>query len=228
MQEKGLTSYSHSGPPLLHQNNGSAIGIKLRKANVFASLAQFVSSQGITNESARFFSAFAQIVWQLTRNTNLSLLGVHKVPRAPGQSICLGALSFPISVHKHNSISEASVEEDSPRSRQRHKSDGAVSLMLNSEIDDDTNVGAWIEAKTSNPGHLQWAFTMSDTPEDAIGYGLSVGGMLQGPKSLKQFQVETYLNMKFGGRFNLQPGLVCVKDGVTQFSAFMIRSSWSL
>lgn len=230
-QEKGLTSYSDFGPPLLHQNNGGAIGITVRKTNVAASLAQFVSGYGMQvngDELACSLSIFGQIVWQLSRNTKLSLLGVHRESRAPGQNISLGALAFPASIFKRNRFSETSVEEDSPRSRQRHNSDGSVSLMLNSEIDDSTKIGGWIETKTSNPGHLQWAVTMSDTPEDEFGWGLTLGGLLQGPKSLEHFQVETYLNMNFGRRFTLQPGLVYVKDGVTQFPALMIRSSWSL
>lgn len=230
-QEKGLTSYSDFGPPLLHQNNGGAIGITVRKTNVAASLAQFVSGNRMqvnADESTCSLSTFGQIVWQLSRDTKLSLLGVHRESRSPGQNISLGALACPVSIFKRNRFSETSIEEDNPRSRQRHNSDGSVSLMLNSEIDDSTKIGGWIETKTSNPGHLQWAVTMSDAPEDEFGWGLTLGGLLQGPKSLEHFQVETYLNMNFGRRFTFQPGLVYVKDGVSQFPALMIRSSWSL
>lgn len=216
LQERGLTSYSDSGPPLLYQLNGGAIGITMRKMNIVASLARFVSDTS---------SMFGQIVWQLSSNTKLSLLGVRRDSRTSGQNINLGALAFPISRFTRNRVSEMSGEEDSTRSRPRHNS---MSLMFSSEIEEGAKVGGWIETNGSDPRHLQWAVTMSDTPEDELGWGLTVGGLLQGPKNLEHFQVETYLNMNFGGRFTLQPGFVYAKDSATQFPALMIRSSWSL
>ncbi|XP_057987584.1 uncharacterized protein LOC110655912 [Hevea brasiliensis] len=39
-QKKGLTDLSCVGPPLLNQPNGSTIGLKVRKSNVTASMAQ--------------------------------------------------------------------------------------------------------------------------------------------------------------------------------------------
>lgn len=230
-QERGLTRYSDFEPPLLHQHHGSAVGITMRKMNVVASLAQFFSGFGMqvnADELACSMSTFGQIAWQLSRNTKLSLSGVHRKSRVTGQNINLGALAFPVSIFKRNRFSETSVEEDSPRSRQRHNWDATVSLMLNSEIDDSVKIGGWIESKSSNPGHLEWAVTMSDLPEDELGWGLSCGGVLQGPKRLEHFQVETFLNMNFGKRFRLQSGVVYVKDGVMQFPAVMIRSNWSL
>ncbi|KAH6832872.1 hypothetical protein C2S53_014383 [Perilla frutescens var. hirtella] len=227
-QERGLTRYSDFGPPLLLQHHGSAIGITLRKMNVVASLAQFISGFGMQVNAdglACSSSTFGQIIWQLSTNTNLSLLGVHRESRASGQNISLGALAFPASIFKRNKFSETSMEEED---RPRHSSDSSVSLMLTSEIDDCAKIGGWIESKRSNPGHLEWAVTMSDTPEDELGWGLSLGGVLQGTKRLEHFQVETFLNMNFGKRFRLQPGFVFVKDGVTQFPALMIHSSWSL
>lgn len=231
MQERALTNYSEFGPPLLNQHNGSAIGIMVRKTNVVASLAQFVSGIGMQVNSDRLacsLSTFGQVVWQLSRNTKLSLLGVHRESRASGQNISLGALALPVSILKRNRFSETSVEEDSPTSRERRNLDGSIALMLNSELDDSTRIGGWIETKNSNPRYLQWAVTMSDTPEDEFGWGLTLGGLVQGPKSLEHFQVETFLNLKFGKRFTLQPALLYVKDGATQFPALILRSSWSL
>ncbi|KAG8377956.1 hypothetical protein BUALT_Bualt08G0087700 [Buddleja alternifolia] len=223
-QERALTDYSEFGPPLLNQHNGSAIGIKVRKSNMVASLAQFVNSSGI----ARSFSTFGQIVWQLSGSTNLSLLGVHKESRPSNQNISLGALSLPVSIFERNRLTESSMVEDSPMSSEIRISDGSIALTLNSEIDDSTRIGGWIETKNSNPRYLQWAVTMCDTPEDELGWGLTLGGLLQGPKNWEHFQVETFLNLNFGKKFKLQPSLVFVKDGATQFPTMMLRSSWSL
>lgn len=106
LQERALTSYSDSGPPLLYQPNVGAIGITVRKMNIVASMARFLSDSS---------STFGQIVWQLSRNTNLSLLGVHRELRPSGQNISLGALAFPIRIFKRNKFSEMPAEEDSSR-----------------------------------------------------------------------------------------------------------------
>ncbi|KAL3843407.1 hypothetical protein ACJIZ3_000810 [Penstemon smallii] len=44
-------------------------------------------------------------------------------------------------------------------------------------------IGGWIETKNSNASCLQWAVTMSGTPEDEFGWGLTLEGLLQGPNS---------------------------------------------
>ncbi|KAI3464801.1 hypothetical protein Pfo_021464 [Paulownia fortunei] len=230
-QERALTNYSEFGPPLLNQHNGSAIGVMVRKSNVVASLAQFVSGLGMQVNSAGIacsLSTFGQVVWQLSGSTKLSLLGVHRESRPSGQNVSVGALALPVSIFKRNRFSETSVEEDSPTSRERRNLDGSIALMLNSELDESTRIGGWIETKNSNPRYLQWAVTMCDIPEDEFGWGLTLGGLVQGPKHLEHFQVETFLNLNFGKRFKLRPALLYVKDGATQFPALMLRSSWSL
>ncbi|KAL3845344.1 hypothetical protein ACJIZ3_002747 [Penstemon smallii] len=230
-RERALTDYSEFGPPLLNQHNGGAIGIMVRKSNVVASFAQFVSGLEMQVNYAgisRSLSTFGQVVWQLSRSTKLSILGVHKESRLSSQNVSLGALAFPVEINKNNIISETSVEEDSPTSRADRTLDGSIALMFESELAEDTRIGGWIETKNSNPNHLQWAVTMTDTPEDEFGWGLTLGGLLQGPNSWDHFQVESFLNINFGKRFKLQPALIYVKDGATQFPALMLRSTWSL
>ncbi|GFP99578.1 hypothetical protein PHJA_002101900 [Phtheirospermum japonicum] len=225
-QETSLSDYAEFGPPLLNQQNGSAIGIIARKSNVVASLAQFVSGVGTQANScrvARTLSTFGQVVWQLTGNTKLSLLGVHTASRPSGPNVSLGAFALPVSLFKRNRFSDTYVEED-----ERRNLGGSLALMLNTELEEGTRIGGWIETRNSDPRQLQWAVTMCDAPEDEFGWGLSLGGLLQGPKSLEHFQVETYLNLNVGKRFKLQPAVVYVKDGSTQFPALMLRSSWSL
>lgn len=231
LQERGLTDFSEFGPPLLNQYAGSGIGIMVRKLNVVASLAHFVSNLGLQLNSpgiTNFSSTFGQVVLQLPGNMKLSLLGMHRQPSSSSQTIDLGAFAFPVSIFKHNSLLDTSVEEYNPRSDKRLKSDGSIALMLDSECNESTRIGGWVQMKNSNPGHSQWAVTIRDTPEEEFGWGLTVGGFLQGPKNLERFQVETFLNLNFGSRFKLQPAILYVKDGVTQFPAIMLRSSWSL
>ncbi|XP_051139664.1 uncharacterized protein LOC127257329 isoform X2 [Andrographis paniculata] len=231
-QHDALTEYSEFGPPLLNQNIGSGIGVMVRKLNMVATLAQFVSSLGLAQfhspEATRFSTTFGQVVLQLSRNTKLSLLGMRRDSLLVSQTFNLGPFTFPVSILKHSRFSATTDEEESPRSSGRFMIDGSVALMIDSDLDESTRLGGWIEMKNSNPGYSQWAVTMRDTPEDEFGWGLTVGGSLQGPKSLEHFQFETFLNLNFGTRFKFQPAIVYVKDGAIQFPAIMLRSSWSL
>lgn len=233
-KKKALTNYSSLGPPLLNQHNGSAIGVMVRKTNVVASLAQFVTGLGMHPGSVGFmrcFSTFGQLVCQLPTNTKLSLLGIHQVPKFSTQNVRLGALAMPVGILKHRQVPETSSEASSAAIGTQTAeivSTGSMALMLESELDESTRIGGWLEMKRSNPRYLQWAVSMSDTPEDDFGWGLSLGGLIQGPRSLDHFQVEAFLNFNFGKRFSLQPALVYVMDGATKFPALMLQSSWSL
>ncbi|KAL2523636.1 hypothetical protein Adt_08690 [Abeliophyllum distichum] len=230
-EDRALTDYSSFGPPLLNQHNGSAIGIMVRKSKVVASLAQFFSGLGVHHNSARLtrsLSTFGQVVYQLSPITKLSLLGFHKESRLLSQRVSLGALAIPVSLFEQNISSETSMEEESATTGKGRMLDGSIALMFESERDENTRIGGWIEMKSSNPRYLQWAVTMSDTPEDEFGWGLSLGGLVQGPKNWDHFQVETFLKVNFGKRFKFQPALLYVMDGTTQFPALMFRSTWSL
>ena len=218
----------------MNQHNGSAIGLMVRKSNVVASLAQFVSGLGMHPGSVGFmrcFSTFGQVVFELSRSTKLSLLGIHQVPKISSQKVSLGALSMPIGIFKRHEIPETSSEASTPvigTLTHENVSTGSIALTLESELDESTRIGGWLEMNSSNPKCLQWAVSMSDTPEDEFGWGLSLGGLIQGPIRWDNFQVETFLNFNFSKRFSLQPALVYVMDGSTQFPALMFRSSWSL
>ncbi|CAH2050335.1 unnamed protein product [Thlaspi arvense] len=233
-ERRGLTNYSLSGPPLLNQHNGSGIGITVRKSNFLASLAQFVSVLSLQPGSdgfSRYFSTFGQVVCQISRSTKISLQGVHKGSQLPSQKVNLGALAMPVGIFKRNKVPETALEESvQPVGTMTAENDsrGSIALMLESELDESARIGGWLEMKRSNAKCLQWAVSMRDTPEDDFGWGLSLGGSMQGPKSWEHFQVESFLNFNFGKRFSLQPALVYVMDRTTQFPVLLLRSSWSL
>lgn len=206
----------------------------VRKPNVVASLAQLVSGLGMQTNSAeimRCFSTFGQVVYQLSQSTRISLLGVHRMPKLSNRRPCLGAMTIPVGIIRRRKLSETSVEENGPQIetyKYRDLLDGSIALMLESELDESTRIGGWVEMKQSNTRHLQWAVSMSDTPADEIGWGLSMGGLVQGPRSWDHFQVETFLNFCFGKRFIFQPAVLYIADGSSHFPAFLLRSSWSL
>lgn len=198
-----------------------------------ASLAQFVSpwmppdSAGMTH----CLSTFGQVICQLSRSTKLSLMGLHQVPRSSNQQVRLGSMVVPVSILRHRKVPDISIEASGlslGTASVESCPSGSMALMLEPELDESTWIGGWVEIKKSNKRHLQWAVSMSDTPEDEFGWGLKFGGLVQGPKSWDHFQAEAFLKLNFGKKFSLQPALIYVMDGTTQFPALMLRSSWSL
>lgn len=226
-QDKCLTDYSSYGPPLLHQDHGCAIGLRVKKSNVVASLAQFVVD--LPGSFGHCFSTFGQVVCQLPRSAKLSLFGLHQVPRQRRQAIA-GPLTIPLGIWRSHQHSEELVETSSPVSRTHFEEVGgsSIAVMLESELDESTRVRGWLQMKNENPKHLQWSVSMSDFPEDEIGWGLSLGGTIQGPKGWDHFQVEAFLKFNLGKRLSLQPAFVYLMDGNNQIPALMCRSTWSI
>ncbi|KAJ8439805.1 hypothetical protein Cgig2_029065 [Carnegiea gigantea] len=226
--EKGLTDYSSFGPPLLHENHGGSIGITVKKSDIVASLAQFVVD--LPSSFGHCFSTFGQIVYQFPRSTRLSLFGVYQAIKSRQQAN-LGPLTMPLGIFRCHKHPQTSVETSSPMetSSEANVPAGSVAMMLESELDERTRVQGWVQMKNTNPRHLQWAVSMSDFPEEDIGWALSLGGsMQQHPASWDHFQVEAFLKFNLGRRFSLQPGFVYLMDRGNQMPVLMLRSTWSL
>lgn len=218
------------------QHSGSAIGVTVRKSNVVASLAQSVSGLGMPLGSDGFghcFNTFGQVVCQLPRGIKLSLMGLHQVPKVLNHRLSLGAVTIPVSFLKQHKSPERMVESAAaaPVSLRMNTlempSTGSIALKLESELDDSTKVGGWIEMQNSNYKHLRWAVIVSDNSEDDIGWGVSLSG-IEGPRGWDQYQFESFADLSLGKRFNLKPGVAYVVDGDAKTLALMLRCNWSL
>ncbi|KAL5724710.1 hypothetical protein ACHQM5_007934 [Ranunculus cassubicifolius] len=221
-QERSLTEFSSFGPPMLNQCHGAAMGIMVKQSNIAASLAELVSEIELYPNSSgirQCFTTFGQVIYQLSKGTTLTLLGLHKKVRMPYQQLRLSKFNIPLGSLRRG---EVHVEDDGLGG-----GGGSMGLILESELDESTRAGGWVEVKNSNPRCLQWAVSMSDTPEDEIGWGVSLGGIVQGP-SWDHFQAEAFLKFNMGKRCSLQPGIVYVMDGATRVPALMLRSNWAL
>ncbi|XP_062234059.1 protein FREE1-like isoform X2 [Phragmites australis] len=102
---------------------------------------------------------------------------------------------------------------------------GCIDFEL--KIDEDSRIGAWIEVnKKSNSRSLICALTLSDTPEDNLGWGVS---LRRGTEAKPQrFQVEGFLNIHLGKKAALKPGIVFNVDGRRCTPGLVFQSSWSL
>ncbi|PON73419.1 GDSL esterase/lipase [Parasponia andersonii] len=233
-QGKGLTDISYSGPSLLNQHNGGAVGLMVKQSNFIASLAQFVSRQGMHPDSDSVdhcFSTFGQLLYQLPRGTKLSLMGLLQVPKLSRQPANHGPFTLSLGGYKRQETPERMVEEFVPTvgtSSRGNVPTGSIALMLESEIDEFTKIGGWIELKNSDPKYLKWAASISDDSEELFGWGMKFGGMIEGPSNFDHFQFETYMKFNLGKRFSIKPGVAYIRDGNARATALMLRSNWSL
>ncbi|KAF7829549.1 Clusterin alpha chain like [Senna tora] len=228
-QGKGLTDVSSGGPPLLNLHNGSAIGIMVRKSNIVASLAQLVSGLGKqlgSNTWEKCSSTFGELACQFPGGMKVSLLGLYQVP-LPSSEVKLGSLTFPILSSKPRQVSETAYEVFPLLETRKQFSTGSVALMVESEVDDTTKIGGWVEMNKLNPRSVHWGISMADVSEDSFGWGMSLNGMIGDLASDDLFQVESYLKFNVAHKFCLKPGLVYVADGQTKLAGIMLRSSWS-
>ncbi|XP_012451389.1 uncharacterized protein LOC105773805 isoform X1 [Gossypium raimondii] len=221
-EEKGLTDLSFR-PPMLHQHNGGAIGVTVRRSNIIASLAQ--SFRGMGNEHC--FSTFGQVVCQLPIRLKLSFLGLCRGPKLASRNFRLGALALPVGLSRYLEDVDTVNEEAFMPSDTNAPESGSVAIMLESELDEYQRLGGWIEMKQTNPKILQWAVNLSDTSEDVFGWGVSVGGVVEGPRNWDHFQVESYVKLNLGKRCSLKPGIAYVVDGNSRTLALALRSNCS-
>ena len=219
----------------MSQQNGSAIGVMVKKSNVVASLAQFVSGLRTHQDSdgiEHCFGTFGQVACQLPRGTKVSLLGLLQVPKLTRQPVNHEPFTLSFGGHKHQEVPEQTIEEFVPPPigtvSRGNVSTGSIALMLESEVDEFTKIGGWIEMNNSDPNHLKWAVSLSDDSEDSFGWGMRFSGMNEGRKKFDHFKVESYMKLNLGKRFSIKPGVVYVKDGNAKMTALMLRSNWSI
>ncbi|KAJ4963043.1 hypothetical protein NE237_022982 [Protea cynaroides] len=232
-QGQSLTDFSFR-PPLLNQCHDAAAALLVKGSKVSACLAEFVSGLGSASDSSGIrhcLSTFGQVVYQISKGTKLTLLGIQKMPKSLNQHIGVGFLTLPVGSlrrHKHPEMPTEASSAHITNNVEDNVAVGSIGLMLELDLDESTRIRGWVEMQKSSASYLQWAVTLSDTPEDELGWGLSLGGMIQGPSAWDHFQVEAFLKYNSGKRFNFQPGFVYIMDGTNRVPALMFRSSWSL
>ncbi|KAG2267906.1 hypothetical protein Bca52824_062461 [Brassica carinata] len=235
-QGMNLTEVSELGPPLLNQRNGSAIGLAFRKSNTAASLAQSITNleveQGL-NARSRCLRTFGQVTCHILSGVKLSLLGCHQI-LSPSNSLHhpAGAITLPVSFLRRRI--DMDPESSAPtlemsRSVNHVSSSSSIALKVDSSLmDENTRIGGWIEIQKSGEKQVKWSVSITDKPEDEVGWGMSVGGVVDGSRNHDRFQVESYLKFNIGNGFRLSPGLVYLTNNNGRTIGFMLQSHWSL
>ncbi|CAM8983470.1 unnamed protein product [Rhodiola kirilowii] len=235
LQGRDFMGISSLEPPLMAQHCGGGIGVTAKKSNVTASLAHFVSRvQKIPGSFGlgHCLGTFGRIMCQVSNGTKLSVSGLLQVSKS-SQDISIGPLTIPLQTSQHVETPYTSMELlSSPTATETDDSisHGSIALSLESQLDECSRIGGWIEMQNSNPKHLQWAVSLSDTPENEMGWGLRIGGTAGNHSIWDRFQIEASLKLNIGEtqKFSFQPGLVYIKNGTSHVPAVVLRSHCAL
>ncbi|KAJ1283115.1 hypothetical protein BS78_03G104000 [Paspalum vaginatum] len=183
-------------PPLLVRSHRYAGGLVLRSKNFAVSLAELISVAGRPVNAGEASRVYT---------------GFGQISYQLPDDI---KLTLSAALHGPSAI---------PRKR-KPTAGGCIDLEL--KIDEDSRIGAWIEIKKSNSRLLRWALSLSDTPEDDLGWGVSLRRGTEAKPQL--FQVEGFLNLHLGKKAAIQPGIMFNVDGRRCTPALVFHSSWSL
>uniref|UniRef100_J3MHR0 FYVE-type domain-containing protein n=1 Tax=Oryza brachyantha TaxID=4533 RepID=J3MHR0_ORYBR len=196
-EEHWLANFCSSlRPPLLIKRHNYAAGLILRSKNFAASLAELISAAGKPNNLGEVSRVFTGF----------------------------GQISYQMQNEMKLSMSAALHGPSLVPRKSKPTAGGCFELEL--KFDEDSRIGAWIEIKKVNPRLVRWALTLSETPEDDLGWGVSLRRGTEG--NAERLQLEGFLNFHLGKKATLQPGLMFNIDGRRCAPALVFQSSWFL
>lgn len=215
-------SIPQSLPPVFSEYRGSGAGLEIMGGQVRATLAGLVSE---FDSAKSCLAGFGQLSCERFegRDTKVTLSGMWEIPRKPFQQMKIGMLAVPIFGH---TIRNAPRSHSSTRKPLETIASGSVAVMLETEFDKYTRLGGWVQMEKSFEKYPQWGVSISDTPEDCVGWGLRMGGGFSNQQ--QKVQLEGFLNLNIGDRFSLQPGLVLTRDSSNiKNLGLILHSFWS-
>ncbi|CAN6901778.1 unnamed protein product [Brassica oleracea] len=190
-----------------------------------ASLAQSITSlegeQGLDATNC-CFRTFWQVTCNILRGVKLSLLGCHQLLSPPSNSLrySAGAITVPVSFLRRGFDMEPL---EMSRDMNHVSSSTSIALKLDALMDESTRMGGWVEIQNSRGKQVKWSVSITDKPEDEVGWGMSIGS-----RNHDRFQVESYLKFNIGHGCSLSPGLVYLTNSRERTVGLMLQSHWSL
>ncbi|PKA54041.1 hypothetical protein AXF42_Ash016206 [Apostasia shenzhenica] len=206
-------------PPQFQQCQSCGIGFTVKDSTIAASLAGLVSGTREKDSSVDYIdlSTFFQVLYQPSQEARLAMSAVWRC-RSSTQHLKLGPIALPPSNSKQGTSSST------PSKGVDVSTQASIALMLESQLDGGTNLDGWIEMWKSCPGGLKWGVSLSDSPDDELGWGLKMGGHSEG--HFKQLWMEGFLTFNLGDKAVLQPGILYMVNGNSRTPALLLRSSW--
>ncbi|WVZ59087.1 hypothetical protein U9M48_009287 [Paspalum notatum var. saurae] len=223
------------GPPSFLEHHNCAAGLRIEGSKFTASLAELVfgsggldSGDGGTNR----MTTFGQVSYKPSNDVKLNLSGLWQVCLSSHRFNNLAILAIPLGSLKPEHPGTATTERmvtvrgASPAAR---SAASAIALMADCELYETLRAEGWFQIERCSHGATRWGFTLSDVPDNELGWGVRVGGTAAGTKRQQQLQhldMEGFLNFNLGKGARLQPGLVYARMGEKMTPALFLRSSW--
>ncbi|KAJ1295460.1 hypothetical protein BS78_01G226100 [Paspalum vaginatum] len=220
------------GPPSFLEQHNCAAGLRIEGSKFAASFAELVfGSGGLDSEGGgtNRMTTFGQVSYKPSDDVKLNLSGLWQVCLSSRRFNNLEILAVPIGSLKPATTEQlmVTVQGASPAA---HPAESSVALMVDCELYETLKTEAWfqVERSKSNHGAVRWGFTLSDVPDNELGWGVKVGGTAEGNKTkqLQHLDMEGFLNFNLGKGARLQPGLVYARMGEKMTPALFLRSSW--
>ncbi|KAF8672598.1 hypothetical protein HU200_049285 [Digitaria exilis] len=245
---------SFDGPPSFLEHHNCAAGLRIKGSKFTASFAELIFGSGGLDsggEGTRM-TTFGQLSYKPSNDVKLSLSGLWQICSLSPRFNNLGTLAIPLgSLKGADKPTAGATEEQTELSVKFHRNAGAtshtvessvavhgasdpaahlaqsVALMVDCELHETLKTEGWFQMERSNHGPVRWGFSLSDIPENELGWGVRVGGTAQEEAhQLQHLDLEGYLNFNLGKGARLQPGLVYAKMGEKMSPALFLRSSW--
>ncbi|KAL5224073.1 hypothetical protein ABZP36_010712 [Zizania latifolia] len=198
-------------------------------------------------------TTFGQISYEPANDVKLSLSGLWQVCPPSSRFSNLGALAVPLgSLNPRKTITptppppppvpelpklSVSVEGPprpiSPTLTPMASIGETVTVMVDCDMYETMRAEGWVEMGTAGTAGrrrrgraapVRWGVCLSDCPEHELGWGVRMGGTVEG--ETHRPHVEGFLSFDLGKGGRVQPGLVIATDGDKRTAALVLRSSW--
>ncbi|KAK3153792.1 hypothetical protein QOZ80_2BG0181190 [Eleusine coracana subsp. coracana] len=222
---------SFHGPPSFAEHHNCAACLRIKGSRFTASFAELIfGSEAPDSESggANRMTTFGQVSFEPAKDVKLSLSGIWQACSPTSRFNNLRILAVPAGSLKPGKTAIPVPEAETHLSVevQRSASAPSVALMVDCELYETIKAEGWFQIERSKHRPVRCGFSLSDTPENKLGWGVRMGGTAEGEEhQLHRQHLEGFLNLSFG-KGSLQPGLVYAMEGDKWTPALFLRSSW--
>lgn len=221
---------SFHGPPSFSEHHNCAAGFRIKGSRFTASFAELLfGSGGPDSQSggANRITTFGQVSCEPAKDVKLSLSGLWQACSSTSRFNNLGILAVPVgSMKPGKNATPTGPEAETGVAVQRSASAPSVAVMVDCELYETIKAEGWFQVERSIHRPVRCGFSLSDTPDNKLGWGVRMGGTAAGEgHQLHHQHLEGFLNLSFG-KGSLQPGLVYAMEGDRWTPALFLRSSW--
>ncbi|XP_062205728.1 uncharacterized protein LOC133907674 isoform X2 [Phragmites australis] len=226
---------SFDGPPLFSEHHNCAAGLRIKGSKFTASFAQLLFGSGAQDGEhggATRTTTFGKVSCEPAKDVKLRVSGLWQACTSSSRFNYLGILSLPIgsmipvkpAAPGPGAHSDPSAPRQPTGSGQGGASAPSIAVMVDCELYETIKAEGWFQMERSRNRPVRCGFSLSDTPESKLGWGVRMGGTAEGEGHSQH--LEGFLNFDLGKGARLQPGLVYAMEGGKWTPALLLRSSW--